>query len=299
MSSRVATPATAFAVATLGIAVFSVMDAVMKGLSLAMGAYTALLWRSLAAIILSGAIYAVARTPWPSRAAIRLHLIRGVVSAVIAVLFFWGLARVPMAQAIALAFIAPLIALFLAAAILKESIGRSTILASAVAFAGVVVIVTGQARADLAGEALYGTCAILASAVCYAFNLILMRAQSQIAGAIEVAFWQSIVVTCCLAVAAPWFAAVPELRHAPMLVLAAILATASLLLLSWAYARGEASYLAPTEYTAFLWASALGWLVFSEPLSRWTLAGASLIIIGCVIAGRSRPAPIANLKVMP
>ena len=36
------------------------------------------------------------------------------------------------------------------------------------------------------------------------------------------------------------------------------------LLFAWAYARGEASYLAVTEYSAFLWASALGWLVFQR-----------------------------------
>ena len=46
---------------------------------------------------------------------------------------------------------------------------------------------------------------------------------------------------------------------------------AGTLLFAWAYARGEASYLAVTEYSAFLWASALGWLVFREPVSPYTL----------------------------
>jgi S-adenosylmethionine uptake transporter len=53
-----------------------------------------------------------------------------------------------------------------------------------------------------------------------------------------------------------------------------LLSTLSLLLLSWAYARAEASYLAATEYTAFLWAALFGWLVFGEHLSAFTLAGA-------------------------
>ena len=44
--------------------------------------------------------------------------------------------------------------------------------------------------------------------------------------------------------------------------------------LSWAYARAEASYLAVTEYSAFIWAALFGWLVFSEPVSLYTLAGA-------------------------
>ena len=81
-----------------------------------------------------------------------------------AMLFFWGLALVPLAQAIALAFIAPLIALFLAAIVLGESIPRRTVAASLIAFAGVLLIFIGQAQADLGREALLGSLAILASA---------------------------------------------------------------------------------------------------------------------------------------
>lgn len=289
MAARTLSPATAFGVGASGIAVFSAMDAVMKGLSLDIGAYNALLWRSFAAIAIAAVPYLAGRPAMPERRAMRLHLIRGVVSAVMAILFFWGLARVPMAQAIALAFIAPLIALFLAAVILKERIGRASIVASAIAFAGVLAILAGQARAELGHEAFLGAIAVLGSAVCYAFNIILMRAQSLVAGPVEVAFWQNVTVAVCLALPAPWFAAVPALHHAPMLVLAAALATASLLLLSWAYAHGPASYLAPTEYTAFIWASLFGWTVFGETLSPWTVAGAALIVTGCVIAARSRP----------
>jgi len=292
VKSRSLTPSAAFAVGSAGIAVFSVMDAVMKGLSLSIGAYNALFWRSFAAIAIAGVLYAVRRPALPSRATMRLHVARGVIGAVLAVLFFWGLARVPMAQAIALAFIAPLIALFLAAVILKERIGRATIGASALAFAGVLTILAGQARAEMGHEALLGAIAVLGSAVCYAFNLILMRAQSQVAGPVEVTFWQNLVVAVTLALAAPWFATVPDPSHVPMLTVSAALSTLSILLLSWAYAHGEASYLAPTEYTAFVWASLLGWLVFRETLSPWTLAGAALIVGGCVIAARIKPIPL-------
>ena len=91
----------------------------MKGLSLAIGTYNALLWRTLAGAAIGGAVFLLRRSPWPGRQAMRFHLIRGSMSSVMAILFFWGLARVPMAQAIALAFAAPLIALYLAAILLK------------------------------------------------------------------------------------------------------------------------------------------------------------------------------------
>jgi S-adenosylmethionine uptake transporter len=278
----------AFAVATLGIAVFSAMDAVVKGLSLALGAYNALLWRSFAGVAISGVLFVATRTAWPARPVMRVHLIRGSVSAVMAIAFFWGLARVPMAQAVALAFIAPLIALFLAAVLLKEHVGRTAIIASLLAIAGVGVILTGQARAEMGPEAFHGTLAILVSAVCYAYNIILMRQQALVAGPIEIAFFQSLIVSALFTLALPFFGAVPALVHLPAIIAAAALATVSLLLLSWAYARGQASYLAPTEYTSFLWAALFGFLVFGETVSPFTLAGAALIITGCVIAARGR-----------
>ena len=70
------------------------------------------------------------------------------------------------------------------------------------------------------------------------------------------------------------------------ILLAAFLATSSLLLLSWAYARAQASYLATTEYTSFLWAALFGWLIFKETLSSYTVAGAVMIVAGCILAAR-------------
>ena len=69
-------------------------------------------------------------------------------------------------------------------------------------------------------------------------------------------------------------------------IIASLMSTAGGLLFSWAYARAEAGYLSVTEYSAFLWAAALGWLVFREPVSTYTLAGAALIVGGCLIAAR-------------
>ncbi|WP_262504044.1 DMT family transporter [Sphingosinithalassobacter sp. CS137] len=282
-----ASPVVAFLVATAGIALFSAMDAVLKGLSLAIGVYVALLWRNAAGILFSGALWLRRGPRWPGRTALRLHLLRGIVSTVMAVLFFWGLARVPMGQAIALTHIAPLLALFLAALLLKERIGRRTVFASLVALAGVATILYGQTQSQLGDAALLGALAVMASAVCYSYNIILMRQQAQVAGPLEIAFFQSAIVTLLLALAAPWLGSVPALVHWPAILFAAALATASLLLLGWAYARADASYLAPTEYTAFLWASLLGYLVFGEVVSFWTVVGAVLIVGGCIWAART------------
>jgi S-adenosylmethionine uptake transporter len=288
MTRRPPSQVLVFTVAVIGIAIFSSMDAVMKGLVLQIGAFTTLFWRTLAGIVFTGLIYFPTRQGWPSRSTMRVHLIRGSVSSVMAVTFFWGLARVPMAQAIALAFIAPLLALFGAAFVLKERIPPRAILASLIAFGGVGVIMLGQAATAPSPDQFLGTIAVLISAMCYAYNIVLMRQQALVAGPREVAFFQSVIVGVIFACFAPFIAQVPGAQHVPAIVLAAALATVSLLILAWAYARGEANYLAPTEYTGFIWAALWGWVVFHEPVAPYTLAGAALIITGCLIAARRR-----------
>lgn len=281
------TPLIAFLVGTLGIALFSAMDAIMKGLVLAIGVYATMLWRSLFSVGLAGVLYLPQRKGWPSRSVMRLHVARGALSTVMGLLFFWGIGLVPLAQAVALAFIAPLVALYLAAIWLHETIAPRTIGASVIAFAGVLVILFGQAKADLGPEALAGSAAILASALCYAVNIIMMRRQSLAAGPVEIAFFQNTTVGVLLLLTVPVIgASVPPSGEWLALAVAAALSTLSMLLLSWAYARAEASYLATTEYTAFLWAALFGWLFFREPLSPFTLAGALLIVAGCILAAR-------------
>ena len=288
--------ATAFGVASLGIAAFSAMDALMKGLSVEMGAYNALLWRTLAGAVIGGAMFFARRSPWPGPQAARIHVLRGVLSAAMAFLFFWGLARVPLAQGVALSFVAPLIALYLAAWLLKEKIERQAILASLLGFAGVLVILSGQAAAEMGPEAFRGALAILASAGLYAYNIILMRRQALIAKPLEIAFFMSLIMSACFLIAAPLLAVAPTAPQVPALAGAALLAFVSLMLLSWAYARAEAQHLAPVEYTAFIWASLLGFIVFAEPVRPFTLAGAAMIVAACILAVRRRPVSIAEME---
>ena len=236
------------------------------------------------------------RQRWPNRSVLRLHLLRGVVVALMASFFFWAIMRLPLAEAIALSFIAPLIALYLAALLLKERIGRQAIGASLLGLVGVGVILSGRMRGDYDGDALMGAGAVLLSAMLFAWNLILQRQQAQLASPIEVAFFQHLVMLGVFAIGAPAWAIVPTGAAVPLVLLAAILAFTSLAALAWAYARAEAQRLIPVEYTAFVWAAIFGWLAFGEQLTLTTLAGALLIVAGCLIAARTKRADIAHVE---
>ena len=157
-----------------------------------------------------------------------------------------------------------------------------------------IVILLGQAEAEMGPEAFQGAMAILASALLYAWNIILMRQQALVAKPVEVAFFTGLIVGLCYLPFAPFLAALPPPDQYPAILAAALLGFGSLMLLSWAYARAEAQYLAPVEYTAFIWAALLGILVFAEPVRPLTLLGAAMIVAGCFIAAPAHPVAVGR-----
>jgi S-adenosylmethionine uptake transporter len=285
-----------FLICCIGVALFSVMDAAMKGLSLAIGLYNALFWRAVTGSLLGLALMLLTRQRWPTRHVLRIHLLRGTVVAMMALLFFWAILRLPLAEAIALSFIAPLIALYLAALLLKEQVGRRAVGASVLGLVGVAIILSGKLAGRYDADALLGVLAIFGSALLFAWNLIIQRQQAQVASPIEVAFFQHLVMLAVFAVGAPWLAILPPLHAMPLVLLAATLAFTSLAALAWAYARAEAQRLIPIEYSAFIWASIVGWLAFGERVTLTTVAGALLIVAACLIAARSKRAELAHVE---
>ena len=267
--------------ALLGVALFSVMDAAMKRASIAGGVYNALLFRNVIGAALMWPLWRLSGGRWPGRANLKVHLLRSAVVAGMAGLFFWGLVRVPMAEAIALSFFAPLIAIYLASALLGEQVRAGAVAASLLGLAGVLVIAGGRlGQGTMDAESARGMAAVLGSAVLYAVNLVIQRRQAQVASPQEIALFQNLCAGGIFALAAPWLAVVPEPG-----VMADI---AALMLLAWAYARAEAQALVATEYSAFIWAALMGWLWFGEDLTWPVAAGAGLIVAACWLAARRR-----------
>jgi S-adenosylmethionine uptake transporter len=286
-----------FMVAAAGVGTFSLMDAAMKDLALSIGAYNAVMWRNSVGALLMGVSFVGTRQKWPPLHLLKIHLWRSIVVAVMAVSFFWSLTKLPLAEAIGLSFIAPVIALYLAAVMLKETIGKEAIWASLAGLGGVAIIMAGRLSGHYTMDHIWGAAAVLFSAVVFAYNLILARQQAQVAGPIEIAFFQNLFVALTLGLVAPWFLQPIAMSDAPMVGSSAALAVISLLLLSWAYARAEAQILIPVEYTAFVWAAFFGWLFFAEPITWPVLLGTALIVGGSLIAARAKPVPVNQVEI--
>lgn len=281
------------AVTMVAIALFSVMDALMKRAALAGGVYSALFLRSALGAAGLGPAWLLRAGRWPDSRVMRLHALRGGLQAGMAGAFFWGIVRTPLAEGIAISFIAPLLALFLAAVHLGETIRREAIVASVCCLGGVLVIAAarmGQSGHDSA--AAWGMASILLSALLYGWNLVLQRQQAQLARPVEVALFQNLFMALFMAPLLPWLWETPGRDGLIDIAGAAVLASSALMLLAWAYARAEAQVLVPVEYTAFLWSALMGWLWFAERVTGPTLIGLALIIAGVWLGTRGRVAPV-------
>jgi S-adenosylmethionine uptake transporter len=282
-------PLMPFMAALAGVAFLSLMDAFMKEAALAAGTYTASLLRSLIGAAIIAPFWIAGGIRWPKWNVMKLHLERGAISAAMALSFFFALTKLPLAEAIAISFVAPLIALYLAKIMLGEEIRREAIFASVLGFGGCLVIVWGRiGQSEFDRDIALGLFALSFSALLYAYNFVLIRKQSQVAGPVEVATFHSGIGGLVHLLAAPWFFVMPTTDTLYGITAAGFLTVGGAMALAWAYARAQAQALVPLEYSGFLWASLFGWLFFREAVTLTTIAGTVLIVAGCLLATRQR-----------
>lgn len=287
------TPRTALALplpilaALIGVALLALMDAFIKEAALAYGAFTAAWLRACFGTALIVPVWIATGARRPPRGVMMLHLERGVVSCFMAVTFFFALTKLPIAETIAISFVAPLITLYLAKVLLGEVVTRAAVGGSVLGFAGTLIVIGNRlGSGGFDDDTLQGLAAILVSSLLYAYNFIIIRRQSQVAGPVEIAVFHSAVSAVLLALAAPLLFTAPDPGTLGTIGIAAALTVTGAMALAWAYARAEAQVLVPMEYSGFLWASLFGWLFFRETVSPVTVAGTALIVTGCWIAAR-------------
>lgn len=275
--------------ALFAVALLSLMDALMKGASLAVGAYSAAFLRSLMGVGLVAPVWLGRGGRWPSPEVMRVHLLRGVNGSFMALTFFYALTKLPLAETIAISFVAPLVSLYLAAIFLKERIRREAIVAAVLGLVGTLIIIGGKiGRAPMGEDAILGLAAILFSALLYAGNLVISRHQAQLAQPLEISAFHSGVGALVLGLAAPWLLRLPDAQAALLIAGSSLLTVIGMVAFAWAYARAEAQVLVPMEYSSFGWAVLFGWLFFGEGVTATTVLGTALIVLGCWLAARRK-----------
>jgi drug/metabolite transporter (DMT)-like permease len=283
--------------AGMGVFVLSLMDAVMKFVSAAypIGQVVGLRYGSGALFAILA--FAAMRAPAPGFDAVIRNLKRAVIVLCTATCFFTAIARLPLAQAIALTFLAPLLMALLGRLILKEPVAPRALIGIVIGLIGVAVIAEVEPQGKT-GNALdpLGLAAALACAFFYALSMVLMRQQSAKDSTITIVTLSNLFALLLAVPVMAWQWQPVRPAHAAIFALAGFLGTCGHLCLAWAYARAHAGRLGVLEYTAFLWASLLGFVFFSEIPTFGTIAGAGLIMVACAFAALSRPRPAASRR---
>jgi drug/metabolite transporter (DMT)-like permease len=281
MSARAFPPAF---VLVLAIMAGACMDATIKYLSQTNPVLLVAFGRYLFGAIFSFGIYWQAGRPAISAEMWRAHGVRGFLIAACAVTFFWALSVLPLAEAVTLSFIYPLLAPFVASLLLKERIRPSSLLCAAIGFAGVIVAMQGAPSEAESPQHDLGVAAVLVSAGFFSFAMVLLRERAQKDGAPIVGLMTSLIPGIILLAPTIIFATPPVLETWPYFLLMGALAACFMYLMARAYAAAEAQQLAPIHYTELIWASAIGYIVFQETPRIEIYLGAALIIAACLFA---------------
>lgn len=271
-------------VLTLAIVAGACMDATIKFLSQTNHVLLVAFGRYLFGALFSFLIYWRAGRPTIDKEMWRAHFLRGFVIATCAVTFFWALSILPLAEAVALSFIYPLIAPFAARVILGERIRASSIICAAIGFAGVIVAIQGAPSEAESPQHDLGVAAVLVSAFFFSIAMVLLRERSQKDGAAIVGLMTGLIPGLIVAGPTLIFATPPNLETWPFFLLMGALAAVFMYMMAQAYARAEAQQLAPIHYTELIWASAIGYVIFHETPRVEIYMGASLIVGACLWA---------------
>ena len=277
-------PVIPFLVACAGIATFSAMDVLMKGLSIDIGAYNAVLWRTGAGTLFSGLLYLASRpAAWPDAATMKIHAVRALFVAGMAITFFWALARLPMAEAIALAFVAPLMTLYMAAIFLGEKIGPRSIAASMLGLVGVVVIAWPELTLLSSGSAMgedevIGVMAALAGACTSAVAAILVRNLVHSERTATIVLWFSLMASMLSLLSIPFGWKALSLQQYGALIASGFCGGLGQILMTSAYRHAEVSVVAPFEYVSMVLAIVVGYFAFGDVPTPYMLVGGVIVV---------------------
>lgn len=279
---------------TLGIAIFSVQDVILKLLSGNYPLHQAMVLRSLVALPchlaivwwFDGRLTTITTPGWWKM------LARGLPSFVAYTAYYLGLAYVPMADAVALFFTSPLFIALAAVIFLGEKVTLPTVLALAAGFVGVLLI----AKPGTDGFDLAALLPIL-GALGYAVTMVITRSLGQTETTAAMAFWGNICfLLCALGLSAVFgsgaFAGashpslafltrgwvMPDATDLALMASCGMIAAAGLTLLTHAYRIAPSSKVAPFEYSFMFWGVLWGWLIWDNLPDAFACVGIAIII---------------------
>lgn len=210
----------------------------------------------------------------------KLHLLRGFVGTCGMLSWFAALSFIPLPDATAINYAAPLFTTALAALVLGEVVRFYRWTAVFVGLIGVVVVLFPHLSGsdDLGDHASLGASLALFAAFCIALAVILVRKMTASETTTSIVFYFSVIGSVVGLATLPFGWQMPDLQGVVMLVMIGLMGSAGQMLMTLSFRYAEASVLAPFDYTSMIWTLLIGILFFDEVPTVYVLVGASIVI---------------------
>lgn len=259
----------------LAVAVLCLMDACMKQLARSYPPMQVAALRGLVGLPLvlawaaaTTGLRPLLRVHWP------LHLLRGVLGVLFLSCFVAGLRDLPLSTAYAITFVGPLLVTAMAVPLLREHVGPRRWTAIVVGIVGVLVVLRPGGQGVLTSAGLL----VLFATVCYAGSVVTVRMLAQRDSAQALVFWFLAMVAVGAGLLA-WPSWVPlRAEDGWWLAGIAVFGTLGQVALTHAFRLGEASLIAPLEYTALVWVVLLDLVLWQVLPDAMTWVGAAIIV---------------------
>ena len=223
------------------------------------------------------------------------HLWRGLIGCAGMALSFTALGLLPLPEATAIGYAAPLLVTILAAMFLGETVRFYRLAAVLLGLVGVVIVLAPRMSvlsvADASKLETVGAMAALMAAVFAALAQVFVRKLIQQERTMAIVFYFSVTCTLLSLITIPFGWVWPTPTQAALLIGAGLLGGLGQIMLTESYRHAETAVIAPFDYTSMLLALAIGYFAFAEVPTAAMLGGAALVVgAGLIIIFRERPA---------
>ncbi|MFT7402668.1 MAG: drug/metabolite transporter (DMT)-like permease [Hydrogenophaga sp.] len=263
----------------IAVGCFALMDTVLKLLSARYPALQVAALRGLCGLPLI-LVFITARRAWGTVWRVRwpLHLLRGLLGIAMLTMFTTGVRDLPLAAAYTLFFISPLLITILSVPVLKERVPAAHWWVIGIGFVGVLVALQPRGQDLQAGLVTAGGLAVLGAATCYAVAAVVGRLSSRTDSTESMVLWMMVIVALG-ASALAWPNWVPvQMADWALLLALGVTGFGGQLAITTAFRHGQASAVAPFEYTALAWGVGLDWLIWQTLPQSHTWLGAAIVV---------------------
>ncbi|MGK9164766.1 DMT family transporter [Inquilinus limosus] len=268
-------PAQGIALYAGGVFVLCVMDAMIKWLSADYPIAQIVFFRATIGLIPT--LVMLYRPPGLEALRTRrvgAHLLRGLVGLVGTFGFFWAFAVMPLADAYAIGFAAPMFITAMSVPILGERVGLKRWLAVLVGFAGVLIMIRPGGEGAFGG----GAAIALVATAAYALSMVLIRLYSRTETNAAMIFYATLVIIVVAGVQMPFVWVTPSWTDAGLLTLLGLLGGIGTIMMAQAYRVATPSIVVPFEYTGMIWGVALGFMIWGDMPDLWIWVGSAIVV---------------------